>query len=87
MALMSVNVKSSSRYLGDSSHLTSWTLDSGAMCHMKPHVSDFIPGSLEDMDKYIKVSDGNHVRSKQKGQAQIRCATVTEILLSRHCTT
>ena len=34
--------------------------------------SDFIPGSLEDTDKYIEVADGNHVMVKQKGQVQLR---------------
>ena len=38
---------------------------------MKPEVSDFIPGSLEDTDKNIEVADGNHVRTKQKGQVRI----------------
>ena len=33
---------------------------------MTPHVSNFIPGSLEDMDKYIEVVDGNYVTPKQK---------------------
>ena len=36
------------------------------MCHMKPEVSDFIPGSLEDTDKPIKFMDGHHVKAKQK---------------------
>ena len=31
---------------GDSSQLTNWILDSGATCHTKPEVTDFIPGSL-----------------------------------------
>ena len=39
---------------------------------MKPEVSDFIPGSLEDMDKYIEVADGYHVTAKQKGQVRIQ---------------
>ena len=39
---------------------------------MKPEVSDFIPGSLEDTDKYIEVSDEHHVTAKQKGQVQIQ---------------
>ena len=39
---------------------------------MTPEVSDFIPGSLEDTDKYIEVADGHHVTSKQKGQVQIQ---------------
>ena len=36
-----------------------------------PQVSDFIPGSLEDTCKYIKVSDVNYVMAKQKVQVQI----------------
>ena len=39
---------------------------------MTPKVSDFIPGSLEDTDKYIQVADGYHVTAKQKGQVQIQ---------------
>ena len=31
---------------GDSSQSTNWILHSGATCHMKPGVSDFIPGLL-----------------------------------------
>ena len=38
---------------GDSSQLTNWILDLGATCHMTPEVSDFIPVTLEDTDKYI----------------------------------
>ena len=43
---------------------------------MTPEVSDFIPGSLEDTDKHIEFADGHHVTAKQKGQAQIKCATI-----------
>ena len=32
----------------------------------------FIPGSLEDMNKYIEVTDGHYVTEKQKDQIQIR---------------
>ena len=39
---------------------------------MTPELSDFIPGSLEDTDKYIEVSDGHHVTEKQRGQVQIQ---------------
>ena len=35
-------------------------------------ISDFIPGSLEDTDKYIEVADGHHVTAKQKGQVRIQ---------------
>ena len=39
---------------------------------MKPEVSDFIPGTLEDTDKYIEVADGHHVTARKKGQVQIQ---------------
>ena len=39
---------------------------------MTSEVSNFIPGSLEDMDKYIEAADGHHVTAKQKGQERIK---------------
>ena len=72
MARMSSNDERKSEKCGDSPQLTNWILDSGATCHMKPEVSDFVLGSLEDTHKYIEVTDGNHVTAKQKGQAQIQ---------------
>ena len=57
MAWMSGNEESPSGKFGDSLQLTNWILDSGATCHMKPEVSGFIPGSLEDMVQYIEVTD------------------------------
>ena len=39
---------------------------------MTPEVTDFIPGTLEDTDKFIEVADGHHVTSKQKGQIRIQ---------------
>ena len=57
---------------GDSSQLTNWILDSGSTCHVMPEVSDFIPGSLEDTDKYIEVADRHHVKAKRKGQVKIQ---------------
>ena len=39
---------------------------------MTPEVTDFVPGSLEDTDKYIEVADGHHVTAKQKGQVRIK---------------
>ena len=36
-----------------------------ATCLMTPEVSDFIPGSLEDTNKYIEVADGHHVTAKK----------------------
>ena len=68
MAQMSSNYKRSSEKYDDSSPLINCILDSGATCHLKPEVSDFIPESLEDTDKYIEVADGHHVTEKQKGQ-------------------
>ena len=69
MAQMSSDDKRENKNCGDSSQLTNWILDSGATCHMTPEVTDFIPGSLEDTDKFIEVADGNHVMAKQKGSA------------------
>ena len=57
---------------GDSLQLTNCILDSGATCHMTPEVTDFIPGSLEDTDRFIEVADGNHVTAKQKGSVRIQ---------------
>ena len=54
-----------------SSQLTNWILDLGATCHITPEVSDFIPGTLEDMDKCIEVADGHHVTTK-KNQVRIQ---------------
>ena len=64
---MSSDDKHESKDYGDSLQLTNWILDSGATCHMTPEVTDFIPRSLEDTDKFIVVADGNHVTAKQKG--------------------
>ena len=55
MAQIYGNDKSTSRDFGDSSQLTNWILDSGETCHMTPQVQNFIPGSLEDTYKHIKV--------------------------------
>ena len=66
MARRYSNYKSSSRDFGDSSQLTNWILDSGATCYITPQVSNFIPGLLEDMDKYIEVAGGNYVMASKK---------------------
>ena len=71
MAHMSGNDQFPSGDFGDSFQLTNWILDSGATCHMKPEVSDFILGSLEDTNKHIEVTDGHRVTAKQKRQVQI----------------
>ena len=65
MLLYNTDKHSSEKY-GDISQLTNWILNYGATCYMTPEVSDFIPGSLEDTDKYIEVADGHHVTEKQK---------------------
>ena len=39
---------------------------------MTPEVSYFIPGSLEDTDKYIEVADTHHVMAKQKRSIRIQ---------------
>ena len=72
MARMSNGDVSKNKDCGDSSQLTNWILDSGATCHMTPEVTDFIPGSLEDTDKFIEVADGHHVTAKQKGLVRIQ---------------
>ena len=83
MACMSDNDECSSRDSGDSSQLTNWSLDSGGMCHMTSQVSDFIPGFLEDTDKYTEVADGYHVTAKQKVQVEIKmCDDNRDILIA-----
>ena len=64
MARMSSDDERKIGEYGDSSQLTNWILDLGATCHMTPEVTDFIPGSLEDTDKFIEVADGHHVTAK-----------------------
>ena len=53
MARMSNDDVSKNKHYGDSLQLTNWILDSGATSHMTPEVTDFIPGSLKDTDKFI----------------------------------
>ena len=87
MAQIYDNEESSSKYFGDSSQLTNSILDSGATWNMTTQVSDFIPGSLEDTDKYIEVTDGHHITAKQKIPVQIKMcnpfiATLHYVLLA-----
>ena len=72
MARISTNEEIPIRNYGDSSQLINWILNSGATCNMTPEVSDFIPGSLAETEKYTKVSDGNYVTAKQKVGVQIK---------------
>ena len=67
MARMSNDDVSKKKDYGDSLQLTNWILDSRVTCHMTPEVTDFIPGSLEATDKFIKVAGGHYVTAKQKG--------------------
>ena len=77
MAQISGINECSSRYFGDSSQLTNWILDSRETCHMTQKVLDFIPGLLEDTDKYVEVADRHHVTTKQKLQVQIKVCDYT----------
>ena len=72
MPQISGNDESPSRDFVDSSLLTNLILGSGETCHMTPQVSDFIPGSLEDLDKYVEVADGHYVTAKKKGKLRIK---------------
>ena len=72
MARMSSNAERLGRNYGDSSQLTNWILNSGVTCHMTPHISDFITGSLVETDKYIEVSDGRFGTEKQIGEVKIK---------------
>ena len=72
MARMSYNVDSPRKYFGYSLQLTSYILDSGETCHTTPDISDFIPGSLVETDKYIEVADGIFFTAKQTGEVQTK---------------
>ena len=72
MAYMSSNVKISRINYGDSSQLTNLILESSLTCHMTPDISDFIPGSLVETYKYIEVTYGHFITSKQTGELQIK---------------
>ena len=72
IAYMSYNVEITRIYFGDSLQLTNWVLDSGAAFHMTPEISDFVPGSLVETDKYFEVADGHFVTARQTGEAQIK---------------
>ena len=72
MARMSNDDVRKNKDYSNSSQLTNWILDSGATCHMTTEVTDFIPGSLEDTDKFIEVADAHHITAKQKGLVRIQ---------------
>ena len=87
MVCMSGNDEFPSGNLGDCSQLTDCILDSEATCHMTIEVTDFTQGLLEDTDTNIGVADRHHITTKQKGQLQIKCATITDIFLLQRYTT
>ena len=60
---------SSTSFVGD---LYNWVLNSGATCHMTPFLDDFIPGTMETVDKFVEVADGHYVPGKQQGKVRIR---------------
>ena len=72
MACISSNADSPRQDFGDSLQLTHWILDSGGTFCMTPNISDFIPGSLVETDKYIEVADGNFVTARKIGEVQIK---------------
>ena len=78
MARMSSNEESPRRDYGDKSQLTNWILDSKAICHMTPDISDFMLVSLVEIDTYIKVSGRNFITVKQTGEAQIKYVEIVE---------
>ena len=69
---MSLNLELPRRYFADSSQLTNWILGSGATCHMTPEISDFVPSSLLEIDKYIEVEDSHLVTEKKTREVQIK---------------
>ena len=50
MEHMYTNVDNLKRYLGYISQLTNWILESVANCHMTLKISNFVLGSLVEMD-------------------------------------
>ena len=76
MARMFSNAERPRSDFGDSLQLTNLILDSGVTFHMTPEISEFIPSSLLETDKYIDVVDSNFVKEKQTGEVQIKCVTI-----------
>ena len=78
MECISTEAETPRRKYGDSLYLTNWILDLGVTCHMEQNISDYIPGSLVETYKYIKVLDGNFIIAKQKGHVQIEMCDENE---------
>ena len=70
MAHMSTNAESHRRNYGENSQLTYLILDSGASYHITPEISNFIPDSSVETNKYIEVSEGNS--SQQNRQRKLK---------------
>ena len=64
---MSTNIESSRGDFGDILQLTNFFKYSDVTCHMTPEISDFVPGSLVEINKYIEVANGHLVTVKQTG--------------------
>ena len=75
---MSTNAENPRKHYWDSSQLTNCIFNSGAIYHMTPEISDFIPGSLVETEKYIEVADGNFVTEKQTGEVHIKLCGYNE---------
>ena len=69
---MYYNAEIPKRNFEDRLKLKNSILESGATCHMTPDISDFILGSLVEIDKCIEVADGHFITEKQTGQVQIK---------------
>ena len=65
MAKIYLNVESLIIYFVDSSQLTNWNLDSGVTCRMTPEISDFVLGSMVEMNKCIEVADAHFIIAKK----------------------
>ena len=72
MVCMSSNAESPGRHFGERFQMTNCILDLGANFHLTPEISDFVPGSLSDRDKYIEVSGGHLITSKTKVEVCIK---------------
>ena len=87
MVHMSTNAEITRRSYGDNSHLTNFILNLGETCKMTPDISDFIPGSLVETDKYIEVADGNFSQRKKRSSSNKKNVTIMANTSLLSCTT